>query len=638
MDSKNYKEDIDLWHIIVYGDYKPTIKNMETGKEEIIPYKKLKEDNKKMLCKNDEAKMVLYNALPKKEYKRIFMCKTAKDICNSLVITRQALDKSFSSRNHVRKFLRALPTKWHPKLTTIEEYKDLSMLLLNELIGNLKVYEVVLGKDSETSKNNKEKYNSLALKAKKISSDEEASCSDGDDEEYAMAKGKIERKCFKCGDLNHFISDCPKHSYNDQKAFVGGCWSDSDSDDDPKKDEICLMAHDSNEVLFDTLYYTSSSLDDESLQNEYNKLCKISLRIINKNKDLKTKNEILDNEVCEFKERLKRLDKNNEECKSCIDLCTEMDSLSTKFAKFENSSNFLLEMIKNQRLQKHKKGLGFTEDKASTSGAKTVKMGQESTKVPFVDPAHPVLFEKVSASVKGGYRATVSVNDTLKPILKNRSEFSQITKKTSLSTIVGNTKQPPTLKLGQGVEKSKIQTRPKSPLRRPNTVYPKSDYQQVGDADRKVPVNETFHEQTDDELTEKELKQVEADDQAIQTYFSIAQPGTNMGQDRKMQMIGRNYGNQFRQYVGQNKGLIVVLGIANQNPNGNGNVVAARAEDGSAEVHDYDNCYNNEIFNMFIQEEQYTELLEPIPEPYQVQQNNSNVISEVSGVEQEGEQ
>ncbi|GKF75151.1 hypothetical protein Tco_0224595, partial [Tanacetum coccineum] len=58
---------------------------------------------------------------------------------------------------------------------------------------------------------------------------------------------------------------------------------------------------------------------------------------------------------------------------------------------------------------------------------------------------------------------------------------------------------------------------------------------------------------------------------------------------------------------------------------------------GSAEVHDYDNCYNNEIFNMFTQEEWYTELIEPIIKPYQVQQNNSNVISEVSGVEQEGE-
>ncbi|GJY91075.1 hypothetical protein Tco_0506271, partial [Tanacetum coccineum] len=34
--------------------------------------------------------------------------------------------------------------------------------------------------------------------------------------------------------------------------------------------------------------------------------------------------------------------------------------------------------------------------------------------------------------------------------------------------------------------------------------------------------------------------------------------------------------------------------------------------------------------------EQYTELLEPIPEPHQVQQNDSNVISVVSSVEQGG--
>ncbi|GJV24009.1 hypothetical protein Tco_1376704 [Tanacetum coccineum] len=48
----------------------------------------------------------------------------------------------------------------------------------------------------------------------------------------------------------------------------------------------------------------------------------------------------------------------------------------------------------------------------------------------------------------------------------------------------------------------------------------------------------------------------------------------------------------------------------------------------------HDNCYNDEIFNMFTQEEMYTELLEPIPEPHQVPQNDSNVISEVSSVEQ----
>ncbi|GKB95304.1 hypothetical protein Tco_0981441, partial [Tanacetum coccineum] len=44
-----------------------------------------------------------------------------------------------------------------------------------------------LEKYSEASKNKKEIYKSLALKAKKVSSDEEVSCSDSDDEEYAMA-------------------------------------------------------------------------------------------------------------------------------------------------------------------------------------------------------------------------------------------------------------------------------------------------------------------------------------------------------------------------------------------------------------------------------------------------------------------
>ncbi|GJS06024.1 zf-CCHC domain-containing protein [Tanacetum coccineum] len=228
-----------------------------------------------MISKNDEAKMVLYNALPKKEYERIFMCNTAQDVWNSLIITHQgnkqvkdnkidlfvqkyeefiisddesidcafsrfntiitslkALDESFSSRNHVRKFLRALATKWRPKVTAIEDSKDLSTLSLDELIGNLKVYEVVLEKDLEVSKNKKEKYKSLALKTRQVLSEEDASSSDSNDEEYAMAvkeykKEKEDRRCFKCGDPNHFTSDCPKNSFGDQKAFVVECWSDS---------------------------------------------------------------------------------------------------------------------------------------------------------------------------------------------------------------------------------------------------------------------------------------------------------------------------------------------------------------------------------------------------------------------------
>nr|GEX60200.1 hypothetical protein [Tanacetum cinerariifolium] len=54
--------------------------------------------------------------------------------------------------------------------------------------------------------------------------------------------------------------------------------------------------------------------------------------------------------------------------------------------------------------------------------------------------------------------------------------------------------------------------------------------------------------------------------------------------------------------------------------------------DESAKV--YENCDDNEIFDMFTQEEHYTELLEPIPEAHQVPQNDNDVISEDTSVEQ----
>ncbi|GJX70579.1 retrovirus-related pol polyprotein from transposon TNT 1-94 [Tanacetum coccineum] len=195
------------------------------------------------------------------------------------------LDEGFSSKNYVRKFLRDLHPKWREKVTSIEESKDLLSLALDELIGNLKVHEVVMEKDSEIYKVKKERVKSIGLKAKKESSDDETSTSGSDDEEYVMAvrdfkkffrrkgkfvrqpregkksfrqkdekKGKSNWKCFRCGDPNHLINDCPKPSRNkDQKAFIGGSWSDSENDaEDKTNNETCLMAQSSNEVCLRT--------------------------------------------------------------------------------------------------------------------------------------------------------------------------------------------------------------------------------------------------------------------------------------------------------------------------------------------------------------------------------------------------
>nr|GEX68895.1 hypothetical protein [Tanacetum cinerariifolium] len=82
----------------------------------------------------------------------------------------------------------------------------------------------------------------------------------------------------------------------------------------------------------------------------------------------------------------------------------------------------------------------------------------------------------------------------------------------------------------------------------------------------------------------------------------IAQPGYNAWQNGGIQVAQNAVQNSGAQNGGNQNGLVVVPGIANQN--GTGNIIAARAEDGSAEVQLNDNCYNNEIFNMFTQEEQ----------------------------------
>ncbi|GKF08973.1 hypothetical protein Tco_0043197, partial [Tanacetum coccineum] len=82
---------------------------------------------------------------------------------------------------------RALHPKWRAKFMAIEESKDLISLSLDELVGNLKVYEVIIKKDSEMVKGKREQSKCLALKAKKKSSDEESSTSDSEDEDYDMA-------------------------------------------------------------------------------------------------------------------------------------------------------------------------------------------------------------------------------------------------------------------------------------------------------------------------------------------------------------------------------------------------------------------------------------------------------------------
>ncbi|GJT60561.1 hypothetical protein Tco_1004094 [Tanacetum coccineum] len=170
-------KDLDLWHIILNGDFPPVSKNKVTQILEVVPFKQQDDDLKRKLAKNNEAKMVLYNALPKKEYERIFMCKMAKDIWQSWLITHQeeSIDGGFVRFNTIITSLKALD-------------EDLSLLALDELIGNLKVHEVVMEKDFKIYRGKKERVKSIALKAKKESSYDETLTSGSDDENMLWLK------------------------------------------------------------------------------------------------------------------------------------------------------------------------------------------------------------------------------------------------------------------------------------------------------------------------------------------------------------------------------------------------------------------------------------------------------------------
>ncbi|GJR50723.1 hypothetical protein Tco_1401244 [Tanacetum coccineum] len=178
-------KDLDLWHVITYGDFPPIQNNPETKKDEIVPFDKQNDDLKKKLAKNNEAKMVIYNALPRKEYERIFMCKTAKEIWDTLLITHQ------------------------------ERFRN--------------------------GQGKREQNRTLSLKAKNESSDKDSSNSDSEDEEYAMAVKEF-KKFFKR--RGRFV----RQPRDERKSFHR-TWSNGGEDEEEKaKDETCLVAQASNEI------------------------------------------------------------------------------------------------------------------------------------------------------------------------------------------------------------------------------------------------------------------------------------------------------------------------------------------------------------------------------------------------------
>jgi len=192
----------------------------------------------------------------------------------------KSLGKSFTTEELVRKIRRFLPHSWEAKVTAIQEAKDMKKITLDELIGNLQIYEI---RRNSQQKEEIKKDRGVALKVM------EEDSSDLDVEEMAMitckfkkffkkAKENSKRKTFsklknsdreqfsgyfKYGKLHHIVKNCPllkeeqeaeqcrKHAGNNSFPMAMlAAWGDSTEEDEGTEEEnavVALMArNDSN--------------------------------------------------------------------------------------------------------------------------------------------------------------------------------------------------------------------------------------------------------------------------------------------------------------------------------------------------------------------------------------------------------
>ncbi|XP_069154589.1 uncharacterized protein [Solanum lycopersicum] len=259
-------EDSELWDIILDGLFVPRMEVKDGERTITVPKPRQKYDDadRKKIEKGFKAKTLLVCGIGPDEYNRVSACESAKEIwdCSltahegteqvkeskidmltsryenfkmkegetihdmftkfsSITNELRSLGEPISMTKQVRKVLRILPKFWESKVDAITEAKDLKVLTMDALIGNLKTHE--MNRNYDLSKKEIKKDKSLMLKYK---SDEDSN--DDDDMAYLISRfQKIVRKnkmykrgtngtrnaaqgdtCYKCGKCRHFIREC----------------------------------------------------------------------------------------------------------------------------------------------------------------------------------------------------------------------------------------------------------------------------------------------------------------------------------------------------------------------------------------------------------------------------------------------
>ncbi|XP_050897907.1 uncharacterized protein LOC127104796 [Lathyrus oleraceus] len=315
----------ELWYIIEDG-----IDILVDGVGMVSDRKTLTPAPKKIHIEHHRVRDILVNALPHSEYIKIIDKSTVKTIFKSLCATYegnqqvqevkvnllvqqyelfrmkedediettfsifqvlvsglQVLNKGYTTSDHVKKILRSLPVRYKPKVTAIQEAKDLNTLNLESLI-TAKVSQVWESEEAyhvEGSKDDSDdeeitfitkRFQYLAKKNKRL-----FGRSSGFKGFSSREKKDDHKGCFNCKKPSNFIAKCPelqnekskkgnfqKDSFRNKfkKSLMvmwDGLHNEEDSEKDEEKVNIVLMALTSSDTESDSDYGSESEEEDE---------------------------------------------------------------------------------------------------------------------------------------------------------------------------------------------------------------------------------------------------------------------------------------------------------------------------------------------------------------------------------------
>ena len=257
------------------------------------------------------------------------------DIVNGL----EALGKTYNESKKVMKILRSLPSKWHTKVTAIQEAKDLTKLPLEELIGSLMTYEINLAKKKQEEEDKRKKSITLKATTKEEEEVEEEKQSEKDEvlalitrkfnkfikgerfkermftfrrdfskkefsshDDKERWEEKMDLLCFKCKKSGHIKYDCSLYKSETKrrkKKTMMTTWSESEYESSEEENEkevanMCFMA-------IDELDEANSNISDEDIHDAFQELFENLEKLGLKNSSLKKKVQQLEKELGEVK-------------------------------------------------------------------------------------------------------------------------------------------------------------------------------------------------------------------------------------------------------------------------------------------------------------------------------------------------